>query len=281
MIGVWIPFAVHIYFIPTPGPSLVRDGHGEAVPRCLEGVGMCFFVLNFFASRRSCGESRFWFSSFFLRRRIHFGKFIQKALLATILVQHLLAYIFQSLIVILILILVTIITYFWGFNSYWLLFYISLLTLLCLWESYLVLSNFLNLSYLLLHNKLPPHLVTKRTNINYLTISTSQESEHSLAGFPISAVARTVISSEGSARGRSTSGFTCVVVGRISCLIGYGHEHFSSSLGVIVVLTSFISCPSQGLKSCDNCFSVSETSHFLYPVSFSSCAWLYGKSVLM
>ena len=148
---------------------------------------------------------------------------------------------------------------------------------MCLWESYLVLSNFLNLSYLLLHDKLPPHLVTKRTNINYLTISTSQESEHSLAGFPISAVARTVISSEGSARGRSTSGFTCVVVGRICCLIGYGHEHFSSSLGVIVVLTSFISCPSQGLKSCDNCFSVSETSHFMYPVSFSSCAWLYGK----
>lgn len=138
-------------------------------------------------------------------------------------------------------------------------------------------SKFLALSYLLLHSKLPPHLVTKRANIDYLTISVSQESERSLAGSPLSAVARTVISSEGSARGRSTSGFTCVVVARICCLIGCGHEHFSSSLGVIVVLTSFISCPSQGLKSCDNCFSVSETSHFMYPVSFSSCAWLYGK----
>ena len=141
-----------------------------------------------------------------------------------------------------------------------------------------MLSNFLNLSYLLLHNKLLPHLVTKRTNINYLTVSTGQESEHSSAGFPMSAVARPVISSEGSTRGRFTSRFTFVVVGRICFLTGCGHEHLSSSLGVIIVLTSFISCPSQGLKSCDNCFSVSETSHFIYPVSFSSCVWLHGKS---
>ena len=47
---------------------------------------------------------------------------------------------------------------------------------------------------------------------------------------------------------------------------------------VIVVLTSFISCLSQGLKSCDDCCSVSETSHFIYPLSFSCCAWLYRKS---
>ena len=53
---------------------------------------------------------------------------------------------------------------------------VSLLTLLWLWESYLMLSNFLNLSYLLLHNKLPPHLVTKRTNINYLTVFAGQQS---------------------------------------------------------------------------------------------------------
>lgn len=85
---------------------------------------------------------------------------------------------------------------------------VSLLTLLWLWESYLMLSNFLNLSYLLLHNKLPPHLVTKRTNINYLTVFAGQESDHSLAGFPMSAVARAVISSEGSTRGRFTSRFT-------------------------------------------------------------------------
>ena len=43
---------------------------------------------------------------------MHFGKFIQKALLTTVLIQYLLAYSFQSAIVILFLICVTIITYF-------------------------------------------------------------------------------------------------------------------------------------------------------------------------
>lgn len=63
-----------------------------------------------------------------------------------------------------------------------------------------------------------------------------------------------------------------MVVGRICFLTGCGHEHLSSSLVVMVVLTSLISCPSQGLKSCGDCSSVPETSHFIYPVSFSRCA---------
>lgn len=71
--GVWIPSAVHIYFMTTPGPSLVRYGHGEAVPPCLEGVGMCFFVLNFFASRRSWRKQTLIFF-IFLKKKDAFWK---------------------------------------------------------------------------------------------------------------------------------------------------------------------------------------------------------------
>ena len=71
--GVWIPSAVHIYFMTTPGPSLVRYGHGEAAPPCLEGVGMCCFVLNFFASRRSWRKQTLIFF-IFLKKKDAFWK---------------------------------------------------------------------------------------------------------------------------------------------------------------------------------------------------------------
>lgn len=120
---------------------------------------------------------------------MHFGKFIRKALLAIVLTQYFLSYLLRSPIVILLLLL-TIITLYWGPNLYWLLFYISVLILLWLRESYLTLSNVWSRSSLLLHNKIPPNLVTNRTNMSYVTVSVCQESEHSLAESPVSAVSQ-------------------------------------------------------------------------------------------